>query len=87
MAPFFMGGVQLPQGYSHVEEAVYFLPFSSQKFVVLIFVLKIQKSRRNAKNAIKKDFYKLMNNANSRLEIWWKQSFCYRIVSVVNKRR
>ena len=64
-----MDGVQLPQGYSHFEEAVYFLPFSSQKFVVLIFVLKIQKSRRNAKNAIKKDFYKLMNNANSRLEI------------------
>ena len=69
MAPFFMDGVQLPQGYNHFEEAVYFLPFSSQKFVVLIFVLKIQKSRRNAKNAIKKDFYKLMNNANSRLEI------------------
>ena len=64
-----MDGVQLPQGYNHVEEAVYFLPFSSQKFVVLIFVLKIQKSRRNDKNAIKKDFYKLMNNANSRLEI------------------
>ena len=36
MAPFFMDGVQLPQGYSHFEEAVYFLPFSSQKFVVLI---------------------------------------------------
>ena len=28
--------VQLPQGYSHLEEAVYFLPFSSQKFLVLI---------------------------------------------------
>ena len=25
-----MDGVQLPQGYSHFEEAVYFLPFSSQ---------------------------------------------------------
>ena len=36
MASFFMDGVQLPQGYSHFEEAVYFLPFSSQKFVVLI---------------------------------------------------
>ena len=36
MAPFFMDGVQLPQGYSHFEEAVYLLPFSSQKFVVLI---------------------------------------------------
>ena len=31
-----MDGVQLPQGYSHLEEAVYFLPFSSQNFVVLI---------------------------------------------------
>ena len=27
-----MDGVQLPQGYNHFEEAVYFLPFSSQKF-------------------------------------------------------
>ena len=36
IAPFFMDGVQLPQGYSHFEEAVYFLPFSSQKFLVLI---------------------------------------------------
>ena len=27
-----MDGVQLPQGYRHFEEAVYFLPFSSQKF-------------------------------------------------------
>ena len=26
--PFFMDGVQLPQGYSYFEEAVYFLPFS-----------------------------------------------------------
>ena len=31
-----MDGVQLPQGYSHFEEAVYFLPFSSQKSLVLI---------------------------------------------------
>ena len=30
-----MDGVQLPQGYSHFEEALYFLPFSSQKFLVL----------------------------------------------------
>ena len=35
MAPFYGWG-QLPQGYSHFEEAVYFLPFSSQKFLVLI---------------------------------------------------
>ena len=34
--PFFMDGVQLPQRYSHFEEAIYFLPFSSQKFLVLI---------------------------------------------------
>ena len=32
----FMDGVQLPQGYSHFEETVYFLPLSSQKFLVLI---------------------------------------------------
>ena len=31
-----MHGVQLPQGYSHFEQAAYFLPFSSQKFLVLI---------------------------------------------------
>ena len=31
-----MAGVQLPQGWSHFEEAVYFLPLSSQKFLVLI---------------------------------------------------
>ena len=31
-----MDGVQLPQGYSYFEEAVYFLPFSSQKVLVLI---------------------------------------------------
>ena len=34
--PLFMDGVQLPEGYSHFEEAVYFLPFSSQKSLVLI---------------------------------------------------
>ena len=33
-----MDGVQLPQGYSHFEEAVYFLPFSSQNFLVLIIL-------------------------------------------------
>ena len=30
-----MDGVQLSQGYSLFEEAVYFLPLSSQKFLVL----------------------------------------------------
>ena len=34
----FMDGVQLPQGYRHFEEAVYFLPFSSQKLLVLILL-------------------------------------------------
>ena len=31
-----MDGFQLPQGYSHFKEAVYFLPLISQKFLVLI---------------------------------------------------
>ena len=31
-----MDGVQLPQGLSHFEEAVYFLPLSSQKFLGLL---------------------------------------------------
>ena len=30
-----MDGIQLPQRYSHFEEAVYFLPFSSQKYSVV----------------------------------------------------
>ena len=37
MTHFFMDGVQLPQGYSHFEEAVYFLPLSYKKLVVLIW--------------------------------------------------
>ena len=37
MAPF-MDRVQLPEGYSNFEEAVYFLPFSSQTFLVLILL-------------------------------------------------
>ena len=31
-----MDGVQQPQGHSHFEEAVYFIPRSSEKFLVLI---------------------------------------------------
>ena len=31
-----MDGVQLPQGQGNIEEAVYFLPLSFQKFRVLI---------------------------------------------------
>ena len=34
--PFLWMGFKLPQGYSHFVEAVYFLPFSPQKFLVLI---------------------------------------------------
>ena len=37
MAPF-MDGVQLPQGYSHFREAVYFLPFISQQLLLLILL-------------------------------------------------
>ena len=45
MAPFFMDGFQLPQGYSHFE-AVYFLPFSSQKFLVLILSTGLKRLSR-----------------------------------------
>ena len=34
--PLFMDGIQLPQGKSHFKEAVYFLPVSFVKFLVLI---------------------------------------------------
>ena len=34
--PLFMDGVQLLQGYSHFQEAVYFLQLSPQQFLVLI---------------------------------------------------
>ena len=30
-----MDGIQLPQGLSHFEESVYFLPLSPEKFLVL----------------------------------------------------
>ena len=36
--PLFTDRVQLPQGYSQFEEAVYFLPLSFQKFLVLILL-------------------------------------------------
>ena len=36
MWPLFMDGVQLPQKQKPLREAVYFLPLSSQKFLVLI---------------------------------------------------
>ena len=34
-----MDGVQLPQGYSHFEEAVYFLPFSGGGLIHLSFLI------------------------------------------------
>ena len=34
----FMDVVQLPQGYSHFKETVYFLPLSYKKFLVLILL-------------------------------------------------
>ena len=33
-----MDGIQLPQGYSHFKKVVYFLPFISKKFLVLILL-------------------------------------------------
>ena len=34
-----MDGIQLPQGYNHFREAVYFLPLSSEKFPLLILLI------------------------------------------------
>ena len=48
LCPLFMDGVQLPQGLCHFEEAVYFLPQSSQIFLVLI--LSILKGWKAASN-------------------------------------
>ena len=50
--PLFMDEVQLHQGYSHFEEAVYFLPFSSQKFLVLILSTSKQQNQQNHQNLI-----------------------------------
>ena len=36
LGPLFIDGVQLPQGWSHFKEAIYFLALSPQKFLVLI---------------------------------------------------
>ena len=33
-----MDGFQLPQGYSHFEQAIYFLPLNSQKFLILAWL-------------------------------------------------
>ena len=36
--PLFIDGIQLPQGYNHFEEAVYFLPFSSPEIFGTHFI-------------------------------------------------
>ena len=41
--PLFIDEVQLPQGYSHFNDTVYFLVLSSQKFLVLIYQPQIDK--------------------------------------------
>ena len=46
---FFMDGVQLPQGYSHFEETVYFLPFFLRKWVK---ALGVQRSYQKISNII-----------------------------------
>ena len=43
---FFMDKIQLPQGYNHFEEAVYFLPLSYQKLLVLIFYQPLKDEQR-----------------------------------------
>ena len=51
-----MDGVQLPPGYSHFEEAVYFLPLSSQKLLVLILSTsegwKAESNETNVENKV-----------------------------------
>ena len=56
-----MDGVQLPQGLSHFEEAVYFLPLSSQKFLVL--------NKRGKRNFTKKNLVKEENIGKPK-ELW-----------------
>ena len=34
--PLHMDGIELPQGHSHFEEAIYFIPLSSQKFLLWV---------------------------------------------------
>ena len=47
--PLFMDGVQLFQGQSQFEEAVYFLPLSSQEFLLLILSIS---ERRKAESTL-----------------------------------
>ena len=34
--PLHMDGIELPQGHSHFEETIYFMPLSSQKFLLRV---------------------------------------------------
>ena len=54
--PFFMDGVQLPQDQNenHFQEAAYFLPLSSQKLLVFIFIKKKKKRTQILKSHPKK---------------------------------
>ena len=56
---FFMDGFQLPQGQNHFEEAVYFLPLSSQKLLVLIFYQPpLKGEQRKYRNLIQGNKYR-----------------------------
>ena len=73
-----MDGVQLPQGYSHSEEAVYFLPISSQKSPVLILSnsegwtaeLTFRKRCSNCKKPFKVSLYIDKHDTKLSTEYW-----------------
>ena len=53
-----MDVVQLPQGLSHFEEAVYFLALISQTLLVLIFCQRLKDEQHNKyRNLIQKKEY------------------------------
>ena len=70
------GGVQ--QKFTHT------LP-STKRHLRKIFFLMNQKSRQNAKNSIKKDFYKLMNNSNFGYDCHNKLDNCQFIPPIFDK--
>ena len=55
--PLFMDGVQLPQVYSYFEEGVYFLPLSSQKFLVLILLTSEVHTFKWVRSKIRKNIF------------------------------
>ena len=58
--PFFVDGFQLPQGQNenHFEEAVYILPLSSQKLMVLIFYQHLKGKQHKFWNLIQRKEYR-----------------------------